>query len=207
MALNFPRALATPLACAVVLAAACTKPTGVADAEKPVVAPGILDGDVGIATYSVARSSHASGVMTYRLANSKTHRAALELFVADGSGPGYFDAIDSGQRNAAIARDGVVLHAIGTAGAQEERAFLQAMRSPKPTRPLRASATFTSILLGIKKPEHSTGKPSRVYKLFGMFPDDDDVELYLDIAVDGRTVTFSEKDPDYRRNLTRFLST
>lgn|GEM_PF-6355473 len=209
MALKAVRALAVSLACAVVLAAvACAKTPDAADAKKPVDAAGIGDDDRGIATYSVAGSSHAHGVATYRLANPKTHRAALELFVADGTGRSYVDVIKSGKRDLAIAPDGVVLHAIGTAGVQEERAFLKAMGSPLPQRPLRASATFTSILLGDNDAKESTsGTPSRSYKLFGMFRDGDDVELYLEVANDGSSVTFSEKDPDYRPSLTRFLST
>ncbi|HEV2739832.1 MAG TPA: hypothetical protein VGU66_14745 [Candidatus Elarobacter sp.] len=186
--------------------AACTHQPVATDGRKPVVAYRIGNGDSGMATYSVVASSHAHGVVTYELASSRAHPAALELLVADGGGRGYFDA-GPGKRELAIARDGVVLRAIGAAGAQQERAFLKAMRSPAPKRPLRASATFTSILLGGNESGESTnGVPARLYKLFGMFPDGDDVELYLAVALDGRSVTFSEKDPDYRPSLTTFLS-
>jgi hypothetical protein len=209
VALNAVRRAAALLACTVVLAAAgCGKAPPAADDKKPVAAATSGSENRGIATYAVVGSSRANGVVTYRLANPKGRRAALELFVADSSGPAYRDAVSAVTHKVAIAPDGVVLHAIGVAGAQEQRAFLRAMRSPAPKRPLRASSTFTAVLFDDNHTSESTnGKPSRLYKLFGMFRDDDDVELYLAIAADGSSVTFSEKDPDYRPNLTRFLST
>ena len=187
-----------------VFVAACEKKPA-----KPIAGVRIGTGTMGAATYAVAAASHARGARTYLLRNPRTHATGLKLFVADGSGRAYVDVIRSGTGTTAlaIARDGVVLQAIGSAGSAEERAFLRAMLSPAPVRPLRRSATFTAALLAENDTGDSTnGKPSNLYKLFGMFPDGDDVELYLAVATDGRSVTFSEKDEGYRPNLTRFLS-
>ncbi len=161
----------------------------------------------GGATYTVVAASHARGVATYRLLRPGTKRVALELLVADTSGMSYGDVIASGDGRLAIARDGIVLRTAGPAGDLEERAFLRALHSPAPTRPLRRTVRFTSALLDARYAgDASGGRTSRLYKLFGMFPNDDDVELLLAVALDERSVTFLEKDETYRPLLTRFLS-
>ena len=197
-------------ACFVVTAgcAAANKPVG-AEHKGVAVARAIAIGsdDGGSATYSVVASSRANGVARYRLASPRTHAAALELFVREAPGRAYADVITSGKRDLAIAPGGVVLRAVGHGGVDEERAFLRSMRSPVPAKPLRSSVEFTSALLA----EHDTGDatnatPSSVYKLFGMFPGGDDVELYLAVADDGRSARFSEKDDAFRPVLTRFFT-
>ncbi len=218
------RGVAVPLATLMLVSA-----TGCMAKNAPVTNKNEVHAAVGVeaglsveATYVVVGASRARGAARYRLENPRTHVSALELIVADVSGRPYVDSVASGaraggivrngvvvrpERDVAIARDGVVLRALGTRGAGEELAFLKAMLSPSPVRPLRPMISFTSALLSEHQVDEATnGRPASVYKLFGMSRDADVVELYLIVSDDGRSVTFAEKDPENRPLLTRFLS-
>jgi len=204
VALNGAQRAAAVLALITLTATGCAARNAPAAHADAVQVAGSSDAQARVeAAYIVAGSSRVRGGTLYRLGNPATHAAALELIVADTGGASYVEHIAAGTHDPgvvrdgvvvrsvgsglAIARDGVVLCALGTAGAAEQRAFLKAMRSPKPARPLRPVATFTAALLA----RHEDGE---------------DVELYLIVTDDGRSVTFAEKDPENRPLLTRFLS-
>jgi hypothetical protein len=164
-------------------------------------------GDWGTVTYAVIASARTRRSTVFRLARPGTNVAVFTLTLPDLSGLSFAEAVSSGKTVRSVARGEIMLAVAGPNGEAAERAFLRAMRSPPPKRSLRRAVTFTAIVIDRgHSGEETGGVPADLYKLFGVFPDGEDVELLLAVALDRRSVTFSEKDESYRPDLTRFFS-